>query len=311
MPNISPFSFSNMSNREYYFSIDNLCKDLFLRYHMDSQGYVLLSVIAEFKRIKALTEDIDLLRHVCSQSKSIEFRQGEDGVDRIRRRDGWDQWVRPMAERAPSARNEGPPPPRHHSLDHSSSYEVPSVPGLSFPAVSHVTSPTWIELPGQEQEPVMDRIQGTAATFTDLVADAPLLETLLSSDIPQIPVDDHFSLSNANGAEVNEHSTKPLPQADVEHAPNTTLSNGHVATQYSPVDDESVFPDDQIDELTVVSRKNEVLQPLMRPPFIALSNRTFSHGSIDDQSLSNDAHTDSPGMPVFASLRGGAGSLEQ
>ncbi|OCK78937.1 hypothetical protein K432DRAFT_279072, partial [Lepidopterella palustris CBS 459.81] len=45
--------------REYYFSVDNLCKDMFLRKRMDSKGFVLLSVIAEFNRIKQLTPDIE------------------------------------------------------------------------------------------------------------------------------------------------------------------------------------------------------------------------------------------------------------
>ncbi|KAF3893772.1 La domain-containing protein, variant 1 [Trichophyton interdigitale] len=93
---------------EYYFSVDNLCKDLFLRRHMDSQGYVLLSVIASFKRIKSLTEDMELLRFVCRQLRNVEYRPGEDGVDRLRKREEWAQWVLSMDERDPSARNEGP-----------------------------------------------------------------------------------------------------------------------------------------------------------------------------------------------------------
>ena len=31
---------------EYYFSIENLCKDLFLRKHMDSEGFVNLPILA-------------------------------------------------------------------------------------------------------------------------------------------------------------------------------------------------------------------------------------------------------------------------
>src|SRR5271168_2172760 len=95
--------------REYYFSIDNLCKDMYLRNNMDSQGYVFLSVIADFKRIKTLTEDMDLLRHVCGQLKNIEYRPGEGDVDRLRRKEGWEQRIRPMSERVPSAQNDGPP----------------------------------------------------------------------------------------------------------------------------------------------------------------------------------------------------------
>jgi la-related protein 1 len=97
--------------REYYFSVDNLCKDLFLRKHMDSQGFVLLSVIASFKRIKTLTEDMELLRAVCRQLKTVDYRPGDDGLDRLRKREKWEQWVLSMEMRDPSAQNDGPPPP--------------------------------------------------------------------------------------------------------------------------------------------------------------------------------------------------------
>ncbi|QSZ30380.1 hypothetical protein DSL72_004903 [Monilinia vaccinii-corymbosi] len=94
---------------EYYFSIDNLCKDVYLRKHMDSQGFVFLHFVAEFKRIQSLTRDIELLRFACQQSTEIEIVKGEDGVDRIRRRDGWDQWVMPSEEREESMKNNDGP----------------------------------------------------------------------------------------------------------------------------------------------------------------------------------------------------------
>lgn len=94
--------------REYYFSVDNLCKDLFLRKQMDSQGFVPLSVIAGFKRVKTLTEDFEMPRHACRQVRNIEYLTGEDGIDRLRPRDKWEQWVLPVEQRDPSAQNEGP-----------------------------------------------------------------------------------------------------------------------------------------------------------------------------------------------------------
>ncbi|KAI4912867.1 hypothetical protein J4E90_006275 [Alternaria incomplexa] len=93
---------------EYYFSVDNLIKDLYLRRHMDSQGFVALEFIAGFNRIKSLSPDIDMIRLVCQQSATIEYRTSENGQDRLRRKEGWQQWVLDMAERDPSAQNEGP-----------------------------------------------------------------------------------------------------------------------------------------------------------------------------------------------------------
>ncbi len=89
---------------EYYFSIENLCKDMYLRSHMDSQGWVPLSVIAGFNRIKSLTEDMGLIRHVCQMSRNIEFRPGDDGNDRLRKLDNWEQWVLEMDQRQVHAR---------------------------------------------------------------------------------------------------------------------------------------------------------------------------------------------------------------
>ncbi|KAL4781009.1 hypothetical protein BJX76DRAFT_26250 [Aspergillus varians] len=93
---------------EYYFSVDNLCKDIYLRKHMDSQGFVPLNVIASFKRVKQMTEDFELLRHASRQLKAVEYYAGEDSVDRLRPRDRWEQWVLPVDQREPSAQNAGP-----------------------------------------------------------------------------------------------------------------------------------------------------------------------------------------------------------
>lgn len=93
---------------EYYFSIDNLCKDVYLRKHMDSQGFVFLSFIAGFKRIQALTQDFELIRFACHESDVIELVRGEDGIDRLRRKEGWEKWVLTMDERDESTKNPGP-----------------------------------------------------------------------------------------------------------------------------------------------------------------------------------------------------------
>lgn len=79
---------------------------------MDSQGFVPLRVIAEFRRIKALLGDnsvsYDQLRHVAQQVRNIEFVVGEDGEDRLRNRENWKDFVLPMEERLPQAQNDGP-----------------------------------------------------------------------------------------------------------------------------------------------------------------------------------------------------------
>lgn len=100
---------------------------------MDSQGFVSLDFIAAFNRIKSLTTDIELLKLVCQQSSHVQYRTGEDGRDRLRRREGWDQWVLIMSERDESAQNEGPkelhnpPVPNPAGFDQSNPPQYPTM----------------------------------------------------------------------------------------------------------------------------------------------------------------------------------------
>lgn len=109
---MEPFSLMSMLSMqlEYYFSVDNMCKDMFLRKQMDSQGFVPLNVLASFKRVKSLTEDFELLRHVSRQLRSVECQTGEDGIDRLRPREKWQQWVLPVDQREPAAQHDGAAP---------------------------------------------------------------------------------------------------------------------------------------------------------------------------------------------------------
>lgn len=114
---MEPFGLMTMLSMqlEYYFSVDNMCKDMFLRRHMDSQGFVPLAVIASFKRVKSLTEDFEMLRHVSRGLRNVDYQIGEDGVDRLRPKQGWAQWVLPVDQRDPSAQHEGAPAAQHSS----------------------------------------------------------------------------------------------------------------------------------------------------------------------------------------------------
>lgn len=94
---------------EYYFSIENLVKDTFLRQHMDSQGFVPLSLILTFRRMRELSVDLGLARAVCEELPDVDVVvSDDDGVDRVRRRHGWEAFLLPMDQRDESARNDGP-----------------------------------------------------------------------------------------------------------------------------------------------------------------------------------------------------------
>lgn len=49
---------------EYYFSIDNLERDFFLRRKMDQEGFLPIALIASFHRVQALTTDVNLILEV-------------------------------------------------------------------------------------------------------------------------------------------------------------------------------------------------------------------------------------------------------
>ncbi|EQL32123.1 hypothetical protein BDFG_05700 [Blastomyces dermatitidis ATCC 26199] len=199
---------------EYYFSVDNLCKDLFLRKHMDSQGFVLLSFIAGFKRIKSLTEDMDFLRLVCRQLKSVEYRPGEDGNDRLRKREKWEQWILAMENRDPSAQNEGPPPLSLSTPAHDGNSD-----GLNS---SH------LETTAPYGNGSLHEISGNA--------------------IPS-----HYSLSNGATSDTRVHQSvlsSAAPEFSPAYVPVTGQNEN--ANVGKPIKDESTFPDEQIENLVIV-----------------------------------------------------------
>lgn len=275
---------------------------------MDSQGYVPLSVIAEFKRIKALTEDMDLLRHVCGQLKNIEYRQGEDGVDRLRRKEGWEQWVRPINERVPSARNDGPPPGGRPSVRKQGSSEQYRFNGPSFSALAFRSGPAWSSDMYREGlangQPLV--IPPGVASF-----DAHISETPVNTTIPAPSTQDNISLSKENGygaseGIVGEEANQTAAEASSSaHPTNGSLPSGDVKHE------ENVFPDEKIAELKVILLENDSVSPPFPPPFVTASTRTFSHGSIDGQLLSSDVQVNASANTTISGLRGGSGSAEQ
>ncbi|KAG2254424.1 hypothetical protein Bca4012_058010 [Brassica carinata] len=79
-----------VSQIEYYFSDENLVRDDYLKSLMDNQGWVDVFFIAEFRRIKAMTDDIDLILRSMGSSTTVEVQ-----VFRLRKRHGWERWILP------------------------------------------------------------------------------------------------------------------------------------------------------------------------------------------------------------------------
>ncbi|EJD05608.1 winged helix DNA-binding domain-containing protein [Fomitiporia mediterranea MF3/22] len=59
---------------EYYFSVQNLASDVYLRKQMDSKGWIPIDLIASFNRVRQLTPDRHLVKEVLSISSLVEVR---------------------------------------------------------------------------------------------------------------------------------------------------------------------------------------------------------------------------------------------
>ncbi|KAK6925511.1 La-type HTH domain [Dillenia turbinata] len=87
---------------EYYFSEGNLQNDYYLRSLMDKQGWVPISTIAEFKRVKRMSTDISFILDSLQNSYTVEV-QG----DKIRKRHEWSKWVNMTMEQPEVQDNAG------------------------------------------------------------------------------------------------------------------------------------------------------------------------------------------------------------
>ncbi|KAF9582670.1 La ribonucleoprotein domain member 1B [Lunasporangiospora selenospora] len=96
---------------EYYFSVENLCKDVYMRSQMDVEGYVHLSLIANFNRIKTLTLDQKLIRDTLKSSTVIEVTG-----DKIRKKEDWATWIFPKDEGSTSRTFESLAKTSHSSI---------------------------------------------------------------------------------------------------------------------------------------------------------------------------------------------------
>ncbi|KAF7809624.1 la-related protein 1C [Senna tora] len=77
---------------DYYFSGENLIKDTYLRQNMDEQGWVPIKLIAGFKKVMQLTDNIQLILDAIRTSSVVEV-QG----DKLRRRNDWRRWIMPAS----------------------------------------------------------------------------------------------------------------------------------------------------------------------------------------------------------------------
>jgi la-related protein 1 len=215
---------------EYYFSLDNLLRDMYLRKHMDSQGFVLLDFIAQFKRLQSITQDLEMLKLVCQNSGTIEYRLGVDGKSRIRKADGWKDWVLEKSIRDPTAQHDG--------ID-AAQNTMPQYPGMmeqQMYASRHASLPQPLGSPnyGQYANGQMYNQQYFSPTHGE-----PSSQRFQTSPPP-------LNHSYANNPPSNNHQiTNGAPL----HNGATTNGTAH--------QESDVVSDSQVDKLVIVTREAE------------------------------------------------------
>lgn len=91
-----------ISQISYYFSVDNLVKDLYLRKQMNSSGFIPISVIGNFYRMQTLTGGrYELVVEALKSVNNVEVRG-----DFVRLSQDHEQWVLPLEEREENGLNE-------------------------------------------------------------------------------------------------------------------------------------------------------------------------------------------------------------
>lgn len=83
---------------DYYFSVENLCKDMFLRKNMDDEGFVPISVIAGFNRVRVLAPSADLVAQALLHAPNAEVLGAL-----VRPVENFDRWVLPRGARVSDA----------------------------------------------------------------------------------------------------------------------------------------------------------------------------------------------------------------
>ncbi|KAF2161844.1 hypothetical protein M409DRAFT_27900 [Zasmidium cellare ATCC 36951] len=248
---------------EYYFSIDNLIKDMYLRRNMDSQGYVFLDIIANFNRIKQLTVDKEMLKAVCLRSDIIEIRVGDDGKERLRRHNQWEQFLLPVDQRDASAQNDGP--------QNAKRPEHPQIHIWSPPMGGRPPPYPATQGPQRRSYDAGFGMSGTVPSFAPF---SPLSE----NPFGDVPNGDEIR-GRAAKSPIRENSASPMHQA---------ILNAADGQDTEP----DVFPDEHAGTLTVVVKMNP-----QRAHHHAAA-RTFSNGSIDTRSVFNDLDKTVEGVPA-------------
>lgn len=82
-----------MKQLEFYFSTANLCKDLYLRSHMDSDGWVEIDLVAKFPQVRKYRQTLPQIVEVLKQSTLMELNEASSHM-RVKDENERDKWAK-------------------------------------------------------------------------------------------------------------------------------------------------------------------------------------------------------------------------
>ncbi|KAK6363670.1 hypothetical protein TWF730_001090 [Orbilia blumenaviensis] len=232
-----------MNQLSYYFSLDNMVKDTYLRSHMDTQGWIFLDVIAGFRKVKEMTKDNkNIVREACIQSPDVEFRgYHPDGRERLRSARNPSEWVLKYEDRDESCRHDGPywtdnrfaAAPQYMNNPYPMYFQGPAMPPMP------VAGPTDQQFPPYNGYPPQPHMMPAFIPGQEFVPEngAAYGNGFIPPYQPFVPT---HEVQPTNGHPVDES----VPQTD----------KGVRSHKKYPTVDE--FSDDKIDQIVLVMRKS-------------------------------------------------------
>ncbi|VDB92634.1 unnamed protein product [Peniophora sp. CBMAI 1063] len=94
---LDPLRHQLLGQLEYYLSPENFAGDLFLRKNMDARGWIPISLLASFKRVRALTPIERVVVETLMLSRIVEVRNLQQGSYVRAARGEWEPYVLPDA----------------------------------------------------------------------------------------------------------------------------------------------------------------------------------------------------------------------
>ncbi|CAG2054448.1 unnamed protein product, partial [Timema podura] len=205
---------------EYYFSEENLNRDFFLRRKMDVGGYLPISLIASFNRVKGLSTDLHLIYESIKESDMLEVDE-----TRVRTKDNPTKW--PIIE--PTGPMPGPPIP---GLVVASMLTHPVPAGFPIPLPLSFPHPF---------VPVVHPVEMLGTEMVEAEGAQPLGENL-NPDVPEfVPVTVRLREENSAEPEDNEENSTITEGEVSENQENQPKPFLEPSTEVEIVQTKSVF----------------------------------------------------------------------